>query len=853
MVLRLLIDAVHADETRVIIADNSRIHDFDFVTSAKKQVKGNIYLAKITRVEPSLQAAFVEYGGGKQGFLPFAEIHPDYYQIPMADRKRLLEEVEGEHEGEEEPTSHAGLIPPHQEGDVQPQEIQYNDAESKPETFETLLNETLPEHDFGFAPKPSEPIAEEVVSPILYSDPNPEENAPLSDVPAEQYPVDFSPIPTEEVAHLQETSSHEQGSEFQESVHESTHESPESHEIETLGGDDESSRSDRPVSFHRRYKIQEVIKRNQIVLVQVIKEERGNKGVSLTTFISLAGRYCVLMPNSPKGGGISRKIMSGEDRKRLKEISAELKTARGMSAIIRTAGIDRTRAEIKRDYEYLVKLWESIREQTLSSTAPALIYEEGDLIKRTIRDLYSTDIEEIIVEGEAGYTQAKDFLRMILPSHAPRVKLYQENVPLFYAYNIEDQLASMYDPIVKLRSGGYIVLNPTEALISIDVNSGRSTGERNIEETAAKTNLEAAAEIARQLRLRDLAGLVVIDFIDMMDSRNRRAVERALKDALKLDRAKIQLGRISPFGLLEMSRQRLRPSISEASTMPCHHCQGRGIIRSDTSVTIQIIRAMEKEAASGLFNELKLTISPSLVLYLLNTKRDALSSLEQKYTIRITIQTDDTLPQGNFRIEKIKGAQARRGAPVANVQEPVSLNQSMMDELPPIEEEISHETETAALGEGVPGEERPFRRNRRGGRGRRTPRPFNDRGNINAVNPDGTDVAPSPDAGSDANFAQDNRPPRAENPERGERNNNNRNRRPKRWRDKREHSGNVVNGEGTSQPVAASNVVPYQPDRAYERPAARPSSNSHSVPPLNEQMPQDAKPKKGWWRRIVES
>ena len=856
MVLRLLIDAVHTDETRVVIADGNRIHDFDFITAAKKQLKGNIYLAKITRVEPSLQAAFVEYGGGKQGFLPFAEIHPDYYQIPTADRQRLLEEAEAAAEREEAAADH------HSES----QTTEHLHSE-QPESTEMSLAETLSAQDSNLEQEhAAAPIAhEQETQPHTMDNP-----AVFSDViPGDQLAGEAQPE-THATAEHTETVASESAATHQDHQHE-TPEATESNEVETLASDEDAVRQSRSPSFFRRYKIQEVIKRNQIVLVQVIKEERGNKGCSLTTFISLAGRYCVLMPNSPKGGGISRKIMSGEDRKRLKEISAELKTARGMSAIIRTAGIDRTRAEIKRDYEYLVKLWESIREQTLSSTAPALIYEEGDLIKRTIRDLYTGDIEEIIVEGEESYNQAKEFLRLILPSHAPKVKLHQGSVPIFYAYNIEDQLASMYDPSVKLRSGGYIVLNPTEALISIDVNSGRSTGERNIEETATKTNLEAAAEIARQLRLRDLAGLIVIDFIDMMDSRNRRSVERALKDALRLDRAKIQIGRISPFGLLEMSRQRLRPSLSETSTMACPHCLGRGIIRSDASVAIQIIRAMEKEAASGLYSELKPTISPTVALHLLNVRRDALSSVEEKYGIRVNILTDHTLPQGEFRLEKIKGQAKRANQPVN--QEPVSVT---TDEVPPIEEGLSaEEAEILVSRESMNGssshDDRPnHRRGRRGGRGRHggNNRPYNnDRPQHNEVAtgafPEGQQGEPAAEGLVEG---QDNRPPRQ--PQDGQRNDRGgerggRGRRPRRrdnrhggqghYRNHNDHE-NAVGGGSFAPAAAGSNTA--QPN--FE-PPVRQSETRHysppsasSVPPLSQQASDDSKPKKGWWRRIVE-
>jgi len=819
MVLRLLIDSVHPDETRIAIVDNGRINDFDFVTSAKKQVKGNIYLAKITRVEPSLQAAFVEYGSGKQGFLPFAEIHPDYYQIPMADRERLLKEVE-DHEDSDEPDSdepQATENPP-QAKVPEPQ---------PPEPEEVFLN-AEPHIIASLSEAPtvySKPVVELSHEPATEAQPAaPELNLPM---PSSQPSAELAMEQTEANSGDSESDTDSGGSEAQ------------TQEVETLANEEDAVRQSRPGSFYRRYKIQEVIKRNQIVLVQVIKEERGNKGVSLTTFMSLAGRYCVLMPNSPKGGGISRKIASGEDRRRLKEISSELKTSRGMSAIIRTAGTDRSKVEIQRDYEYLVKLWETIREQTLSSSAPALIYEEGDIIKRTLRDLYTTDIEEVIVAGEEGYEQAKDFLNMIL-GNSTSLKLYQDNIPIFHAYNIEDQLNSMYDQTVKLRSGGYIVLNPTEALISIDVNSGRSTGERNIEETATKTNLEAVAEIARQLRLRDLAGLIVIDLIDMADSRNRRTVERAIRDALKMDRAKIQLGRISPFGLLEMSRQRLRPSISETSTAPCPHCLGKGVIRSTNSVSLQIIRTLEKEAASGIAVELRLSVAPEVVLDMLNTRREDLSAIEKKYAIRIVTLADDSIPHGNFRIEKVKTA--RRNNQNVATQTPVSMNQSIMDTALPVEDNALA-LENAGEEENTPtpiysDNNRP-RRNRRGGRNRDRQRNFAERNNNPENQNKGQQQESGPSAEPEVLDARANNP----SDDRGPR------RRPRRWRDKRDRRPEDENAPRHNQDNN------HQPSQQHSSPAPTPTqvTAQPNIPPLAQQASQDAKPKKGWWRRIVEA
>ncbi len=663
---RMLIDAAHEDETRVVILQNDRVQDYDFVTSAKAQVKGNIYLAKITRVEPSLQAAFVEYGGGKQGFLPFAEIHPDYYQLPAEDKQKLLAEQIAEAEAEEAAEEEAfereqaarerggsrgrggrGSSSSDDESEEFPEADEGFETDSLQSTPEPLpVTETtaeapveapaaadvpMPEVPSFTPPQPVLEVNNDSVAPMEATD-----YAIHSDV-IDALPEDSAPVDAQN-AEATATDEQNQGT--------TAEDGEETRSRQTRG--DSGTRG-----IHRRYRIQEVIKRNQIVLVQVIKEERGNKGCSLTSYISLAGRSAVLMPNSPKGGGISRKITDRETRKRLKEVASEMRTHRGMSVIIRTAGLDRTKADIRRDYEYLVKLWNDVRQQTLSSSAPALIYEEGNLIKRSLRDLYSGDIEEVIVEGEEAFDEAKNFMKMLMPSNAARVKLYKENTPLFSYAGIEEQLSGMTEPQVKLPSGGYIVINPTEALISIDVNSGRSTSERNVEETALKTNLEAAAEVGRQMRLRDLAGLVVIDFIDMNYGKNRKAVERAMKDAVKTDRAKIALGRISMFGLLELSRQRMRPSIAESMGVLCPHCRGTGYIHSVETVGIQIIRTLEKEAASIEFSVLRVTTHPEAALHLLNEKREMLQSIESRYNVSVVILMDASMITGNYRMIKV--------------------------------------------------------------------------------------------------------------------------------------------------------------------------------------------------------
>jgi ribonuclease E len=533
MVRSMLIDASHPEETRVVVVNNDVLEAFDYESENRKQLKGNIYLAKVTRVEPSLQAAFIEYGGNRHGFLAFNEIHPDYYQIPVSDRERLI-------------------------------------AES---------------------------------------------------------------------AELEKSEDDENGA-----------------AVETVGGDDSDEVARTRLGSYRNYKIQEVIKRRQILLVQVVKEERGNKGAAMTTYVSLAGRYCVLMPNTARGGGISRKIASITDRKRLKKILDGLEIPEGMAVIVRTAGAERTKAEISRDESYLLRLWNDIRSLTLKSTAPDLIHEEENLIKRSIRDLYSKEISEILVEGEGGYRLAKDFMRMLVPSHAKNVKSFKDtSAPLFYKYGIERQLAEIHDPVVRLISGGYLVINPTEALVAIDVNSGKATRERHIEATALKTNQEAAVEVARQLRLRDLAGLIVIDFIDMEVSRNIHAVERRLKDAMKDDRARIQVGRISPFGLLEMSRQRLRPSLTEASSKICVHCGGVGYVRTTEASALHALRAIEEEALRQNAGDFSLYVGTPVALYILNKKRDALAEIKTQHNLVVQILADEALIPPAFRIERQRG------------------------------------------------------------------------------------------------------------------------------------------------------------------------------------------------------
>jgi ribonuclease E len=636
MTMRMLIDARHREETRVAVVQGNRVEEFDFESAERKQLKGNIYLAKVTRVEPSLQAAFVDYGGNRHGFLAFSEIHPDYYQIPKEDREALLRE-EAEHAAEEEA-------------------LRAREEEDE-ETIGSSEDETTVER---------------------YEDDGGHETREE----AEEHGV---PTPRESV--------------------------------NGAGGDDHAVENlrQRRMNLRRRYKIQDVIRRRQVLLVQVVKEERGNKGAALTTYLSLAGRYCVLMPNTSHGGGISRKISNVADRKRLKSIMSELNLPKTMGCIVRTAGLSRTKTEIKRDFDYLARLWDQIRETTLQSSAPALVYGDSDLIKRAIRDIYNRDIDEVIVEGAEGFAQARAFMKMLMPSHAKKVLAYNDAVPLFQRFGVEDQLAAMYHPLVQLKSGGYLVINPTEALVSIDINSGRSTREHNIEQTALSTNLEAAHEIARQLRLRDMAGLVVIDFIDMENSSSIRKVEKAMKEALKNDRARIQVGRISSFGLFEMSRQRLRTGVLEASTRQCPHCEGTGLVRTASSSGLSALRMLEDEAARGRGSKLQLRASQEAAFYVLNRKRSELAEIEERYGVSIEIMPDGTLEGARMSVESSGPPPAY--APKLPAPVMIEPDDDFIDEAD--EEEEDEEEEAAEASENNEergdGRRRRRRRRRRGG------------------------------------------------------------------------------------------------------------------------------------------
>ncbi len=639
---KMLIDATHPEETRVVVLRNGRVEEFDYESAARKLLRGNIYLAKVTRVEPSLQAAFVDYGGNRHGFLAFSEIHPDYYQIPVADREILKreeaeEEARAEAEADERARSRSRRHGSRgRSGSTDAEQPAFRDADGDGETSEQVQAS----HDIDDRDAPASSYDDPVQNDR--DDRSLEHDAPTyatASAPRDDYVRDSSDADSD-VEGVIEVGSGDNGNGDTEQVEDVSTEEDALEEV--------PERSRRRA---RQYKIQEVIKRRQIILVQVVKEERGNKGAALTTYISLAGRYTVLMPNTGRGGGISRKITQPQDRKRLKAIAEELDVPEGMGLIIRTAGAARTKQEIKRDYEYLLRLWESVRELTLTSTAPCLVYEEGNLIKRSIRDLYSKEIDQVVVAGAEACGEAQDFMGMLMPGHAENVIAYDGLEPLFTRFGIERQLNAMFSPYVTLRSGGYLVINQTEALVAIDVNSGKSTREFSIEETAYATNCEAAEEIARQLKLRDLAGLIVIDFIDMEENRNNRTVERRMKDALRHDRARIQIGRISHFGLLEMSRQRMRTGVLEGSTTQCPHCQGTGIIRSTESVALAVLRGLEdtllKQPAS-----LMATTTPTVALYILNHKRAFITDMEARHGITIAIEGSDRMQGANFAVEK---------------------------------------------------------------------------------------------------------------------------------------------------------------------------------------------------------
>ena len=853
---KMLIDASHPEETRVVVVRGNRIEEFDFESQDKKQLKGNIYLARVTRVEPSLQAAFVEYGGNRHGFLAFSEIHPDYYQIPVADRQALLraeaEEAayddDEERNGEDRQDRGRGNRRRRRggrsrdQGDDAPQgsleardeaQPSLSDDESAAEDGEASDSSRSPGE--ALSAGPAEPRPEE--APEAEASKEEAAGPPPADSEDDDPGRTTSMAASVEAAVVSEPlagpSEVEDG---RGQVEEVPAAGQDDQEVESVGAEDalEEVRNRRkPVRRH--YKIQEVVKRRQILLVQVVKEERGNKGAALTTYLSLAGRYSVLMPNTARGGGISRKITNAQDRKRLKEVVQDLDVPQGMGVILRTAGESRTKAEIKRDYEYLMRLWENVRNLTLQSIAPALVYEEGSLIKRSVRDLYNKDIDEILVSGEEGYREAKDFMRMLMPSHAKVVQPYRETTPIFVRSGIEAQLDRMLQPQVTLKSGGYIIINQTEALVAIDVNSGRSTKEHSIEETALHTNLEAAEEVARQLRLRDLAGLIVIDFIDMEENRNNRAVEKRLKDHLKNDRARIQLGRISHFGLMEMSRQRIRASVLESTMKPCPHCGGTGHVRSESSVALLVVRAIEEFLLKDARSNITVRTPASTALYVLNHKRSMLTELEVRFGLSITVEADDAVGSQHYQI--VRGAVVERPLVAA---EPAAGPAYAPDE--PEDEFTEDEEEVAAPAEGQPAEQhainvgedgnrdrkRRRRRRRRGGRDREVEAPHD-----GAV----TDEAAEPQvAEGSADEAEEELPEAAASPEVGDDDGQAR----KRRRGKRGGKRNRRDDDPASEDAADG---PLDPDVAGPAALAPPVAGIGPEEVLAEATPVEAAPK----------
>lgn len=736
MTKRMLIDATHEEETRVAITDGNKLVEYDYESQSRKPLKGSIFLAKVTRVEPSLQAAFVNFGGNRHGFLPFSEIHPDYFRIPISDREALMAEQEQMMREQAEAEAFEDEIIAGQNG-AEESEFQDNEEEEQEEEYVEEIGGSIG----SLADDEDAPVAQESVAEIRQEEFYAQNNEADAQADTQGRAVDDEePEEGDDNTEGHEASEDEDGEESEEGERNSEDSSGDdrregrrgrrnfrgrrgrrspsrNRNPEMVGGEEGDDDQRFRFNLRRKYKIQEVIKRGQIMLVQVNKEERGNKGAAVGTYLSLPGRYCVLMPNSPRGGGVSRKIANYKDRARMRELVRELEVPKGMSVIVRTAGVTRTKQEIKRDLDYLMRLWDSIRDLTLKSTAPALVYEEADLIKRAVRDLYARDVEEILVAGDEGFATARNFMKMMIPSHVAKVKQYEgAQLPLFHRYQIEGQISEIGQPSVRLKSGGYLVINPTEALVSIDVNSGKATKGRHIEETALKTNLEAAEEVARQLRLRDLGGLVVIDFIDMEDRRNNAKVERKMKEALSQDRARVQVGRISSFGLMELSRQRLSPSLTEAQFETCKTCSGIGLVRTREGMSIIVLRAIEEEGIRARASEVIVHVSNDVALYILNYKRQNLIDIEKQYGLTILLRVDDAIAASDYRVEVSKPLEGREGvaAPIA------SEAKFYAPELTEDEQESAEEDEDRQdANEGENAEDRQGQRNNESGGGRR--------------------------------------------------------------------------------------------------------------------------------------
>ncbi|AJY46386.1 Rne/Rng family ribonuclease [Martelella endophytica] len=834
---KMLIDASHEEETRVVVVRGNRIEEFDFESQHKKQLRGNIYLAKVTRVEPSLQAAFVDYGGNRHGFLAFSEIHPDYYQIPLADREALLREAAADaDDGDDEPTTSEPAEAAAEAANQPKPRTRRGKARSRGKTADADKSETAGEENTAEA---AEAPAEATAEATEAEKPKPrrrrrttkakaaEGEAENAETASDASDDDDDSSPTSMAAKVDSDTISE--------------DIDDDDTVESVGAED--AMEEVPEHEHRRvrkqYRIQEVIKRRQILLVQVAKEERGNKGAALTTYLSLAGRYSVLMPNTARGGGISRKITNPADRKRLKEVAKGLEVPQGMGVILRTAGANRTKAEVKRDFEYLMRLWENVRTKTLTSTAPCLVYEEGSLIKRSIRDLYNKDINEVIVSGDEGYREAKDFMKMLMPSHAKVVQRYRDVHPIYSRSGIEAQLDRMLQPQVTLKSGGYLIINQTEALVAIDVNSGRSTREHSIEDTALQTNLEAAEEVARQLRLRDLAGLVVIDFIDMEEKRNNRAVEKKLKDCLKNDRARIQVGRISHFGLLEMSRQRIRASVLESTTQVCSHCGGTGHVLSQSSVALHVLRGVEEYLLKNTTHNITVRTTPDIALYLLNQKRNTIVDYENRFGLEIIISSDADLENTHFEID--------RGEPVA---EPVKIEtlfnfaEEPEDDVADIIEETPDEDEaeeaTSNNDNGNNGGEEQSR-SRRKRRRRRGGRSGNGQQSADAENGSQADASDDDDGDDDAqqnaiaDAATDDERPSKRKRRRGKRGG----RRNRSEGDDEQTNGSEASNDEAGETDNAEDTVAAN---EAEAPAQEPAEAAPAVAGTTEAVSEEAKP-----------
>lgn len=850
MTKKMLVDATHEEETRVAVVDGNRLVEFDYESKVRKQIKGGIYLAKVTRVEPSLQAAFVNYGGNRHGFLPFSEIHPDYFRIPVSDREALMAEQQAElekldaiHDGDED-----DIVEVDVDDDVEKgvSEVEDTVDEDDDEAVVEVGGADKPadDEDTDLKKKPAKKAAKKATKKTAAKKATKKsakksakkaDDEAIGNVKKDEHEISDEELDAEALKKAQALESPEdpvvdsnkrrgrRPSKKKVATKLAARRRKKSDEIVDDGG------SGKPFRFNLRhkYKIQEVVKRGQIMLIQVSKEERGNKGAAVTTYMSLPGRYCVLMPNSPRGGGVSRKIGNFKDRKRMRDILKELTIPDGMSVILRTAGVARTKAEIKRDLDYLTRLWNTIREETLKSSAPALINEEGNLIKRSIRDLYTRDIDEVLVAGAKGFKTAKDFMKMLVPSHAKKVTEYNdERVPLFHRYHVEQQISEIGEISVTLKSGGYLIINPTEALVSVDVNSGKATKERHIEETALKTNMEAAEEVARQLRLRDLGGLVVIDFIDMEERRNNRKVENKLRDSLSNDRARIQVGRISSFGLLELSRQRLNPSLTEAQFEKCPHCDGVGLVKTLDYAAISALRALEEDGIKGTSAELSLNLPNKVAVYILNNKRDMLASIEKRYDFRVHIRTDDKLQTSEFRLDIIK---SRKGAAPDNSQNENDNQQG----------QNQGKSSSSHNNQQDDGQDKPKKGRRRGRRGGR-------RNNRNRQNENDQNTNESESNNSDHEQSQpkQNKKPNHHKNDKGVEGDKNSEKSKDQKQSKKKSNDKMDKESGEKKPKAP------KPSNDVAKKDVAPQTDSPKEYEVVNEPPK--KKKKGWWNRLVD-